>query len=205
MLRLMLCQVRRPTRVPAPRCQPELLHSFQSVQGGLPQQLSSLGLAVARDRSARRPSCPQGHCPRHALLFAPAMQQAGKHRSDGERKRRTRNDCGRQDGDESLVPRSRQLRDGSRARRFSTHGARTAGGAGNRPRLRADLRRRDPRPQSQSRPSPVHHRPQQAGSCRRHRFAAVHRAAYVEARAGRPHLHHLREQCRGGGDRPLHP
>ena len=38
------------------------------------QQLSSLGLAVARDRSARRPSCPQGHCPRHALLFAPAMQ-----------------------------------------------------------------------------------------------------------------------------------
>ena len=44
MLWLMLCQVRRPTRVPAPRCQPELLHSFQSVQGGLPQQLSSLGL-----------------------------------------------------------------------------------------------------------------------------------------------------------------
>ena len=48
MLWLMLCQVRRPTRVPAPRCQPELLRSFQSVQGGLPQQLPSLGCRGTR-------------------------------------------------------------------------------------------------------------------------------------------------------------
>ena len=43
------------------------------------------------------------------------------------------------------------LRDRDRARRLSAHRARTAGGAGDRPRLRADLRRRHPRPQSQTR------------------------------------------------------
>ena len=88
---------------------------------------------------------------------------------------------------------------------FSPHRARAAGGAGDRPRLRADLRRRHPRPQSQSRPSALHHRPRQARPCRRHRSAALHRAAYAQARPGRPDLHHLREQRRGRGDRPRDP
>ncbi len=41
------------------------------------------------------------------------------------------------------------LRDRGRDRRLSAHRARAAGGAGNRARLRADLRRRHPRPQSE--------------------------------------------------------
>ena len=40
--------------------------------------------------------------------------------------------------------------------------------------------------------------------CRRHRPAALYRAAYAQARAGRPDLYHLRKQRRGRGDRPRH-
>ena len=53
------------------------------------------------------------------------------------------------------------------------------------------------------RSSPVHHRPRETRACRRHRFAALYRATHVEARAGRHDLHHLREQRRCGGDRPV--
>ena len=64
---------------------------------------------MARDRSARRPPCPQGLCPRHALLFAAAMQ-ASREAPERWRTQAThaRNDRGRQDGDEGPVPRSRR-------------------------------------------------------------------------------------------------
>ena len=38
-----------------------------------------------------------------------------------------------------------------------------------------------------------------------HRPAALHRAAYAQARARRADLHHLREQRQGRGDRPQAP
>ena len=90
------------------------------MQGGLPQQLSSLGLpwhaiGLHGGRRARRDFARDTR-----YYLRRRCRQAGKHRSDGERKRRTRNDRGRQDGDEGAVPQSRHLRDRSRARRFST-------------------------------------------------------------------------------------
>ena len=69
-------------------------------------------------------------------------------------------------------------------------------------RLCADLRRRHPRPQSQSAASAVRVRSAQARPCRHHRSAPLYRAAYAQARARRLHLHHLRELGGGGGDRP---
>ena len=115
---------------------------------------------------------------------------------------RARNDRGRQDGHQGAVPQSRHLRDRGGARRLSEDRARAAGGAGDAARLRADLRRRHPRPQSQPAAFALRVRPRQARACRHHRPAALHRAAYAQARARRADLHHLREQRQGRGDRP---
>ena len=115
---------------------------------------------------------------------------------------RARHDRGRQDGRQGPVSRPGHLPDRGGDRRLSAHRARAPDRAGDRDGLRADLRRRRARPQSQPAASPLRLRPREARPCRHHRPAPLHRAAYAQARAGRADLHHLREQRRGGGDRP---
>src|SRR5262249_43833447 len=65
---------------------------------------------------------------------------------------------------------------------LSPHGARAPRRPGCRARLCADLRRRHPRPQSQSGSPSLHHRSRKARPCRGYRPHALYRAAYAEAR-----------------------
>ena len=121
--------------------------------------------------------------------------------TNDHQRRRARHDRGRQDRHQDPVPQSAHLRDRDRARGLPEDGARTARHPGNRTRLRADLRRRHPRPQSEPRPHALRHRLPRAQARALDRPVALERPAHGAPGRRRADLHHLREQREGRGHR----